>query len=127
MENQKTGKSYLCVDWAGYLARNHGKTLYVAKEEKLDATLQLKLNDKNVKHPDLFVSDYLPADLSPYQYIFLDSVNRLGLSPEDLNQLKEEYPDKSFIYIFQTTKEGNFRGANVFQHDVDVVIEIPKR
>jgi hypothetical protein len=123
----KTGKSYLCVDWAGYLARNHGKTLYVAKEEKLDATLQLKLNDKNVKHPDLFVSDYLPDDLNPYQYIFLDSVNRLGLTPEDLNLLKEEYPDKSFIYIFQTTKEGNFRGANVFQHDVDVVIEVPEK
>lgn len=123
----KMGKSYLCLDWAGYLARNHGKTLYVAKEEKLDKTLQIKVNDINVKHPDLNVSNYLPEDLSPYQYIFLDSVSRLGLSPEDLHKLKEEYPDKSFIYIFQTTKAGNFRGANVFQHDVDVVIEVPKK
>src|SRR6476646_11932527 len=56
----KMGKSYLCVDFAGYLARNHGKVLYVANEEKLDATLQMKLNDKDVKHENLFVSDYLP-------------------------------------------------------------------
>ncbi len=24
----KMGKSYLCIDFAGYLARNHGKVLY---------------------------------------------------------------------------------------------------
>jgi DNA repair protein RadC len=123
----KMGKSYLCVDFAGYLAREHGNTLYVAKEEKLDKTLQDKLNDKNVKHPRLFVSDHIPNDLSPYQFIFLDSVNKLGLKPEDLERLKAENPGKSFIYVFQTTKEGNFRGANQFQHDVDVVIEVPEK
>jgi hypothetical protein len=123
----KMGKSYLCVDFAGYLARNHGNVLYVANEEKLDKTLQDKLNGKDVKHVNLFVSDHLPEDLSSYQFIFLDSVNKLGLKPEDLEQLKNDNPGKSFIYIFQTTKEGNFRGANQFQHDVDVVIEIPER
>ena len=123
----KMGKSYLCIDLAGYLARHHGDTLYVAKEEKLDATLQKKLSDQDVKHPSLFVSDHLPDDLSPYTFIFLDSVNKLGLTPADLDELKARNPGKSFIYIFQTTKEGNFRGANAFQHDVDVVIELPEK
>jgi len=123
----KMGKSYLCVDFAGYLARNHGKVLYVAKEEGLDYTLQQKLNDKNVKHPNLFVASILPSDLSPYDFIFLDSVSKLGLAPEDLNKLKGQYPSKSFIFIFQSTKDGKFRGANTFQHDVDIVIEVPER
>ena len=123
----KMGKSYLCVDFAGYLARNHGKVLYVAKEEGLDYTLQQKLNDKNVKHPNLFVASILPNDLSSYDFIFLDSVTKLGLTPEDLNNLKKQNPLKSFIFIFQSTKEGNFRGANAFQHDVDVVIEVPEK
>ncbi len=123
----KMGKSYLCVDFAGYLARNHGTVLYVANEEKLDATLQMKLNDKDVKHENLFVSDYLPEDLSNYQFIVLDSVNKLGLNPKDLENLKRKNPGKSFIFIFQTTKDGNFKGANSYQHDVDVVIEIPER
>lgn len=123
----KMGKSYLCVDFAGYLARNHGTVLYVANEEKLDATLQMKLNDKNVKHENLFVSDYLPEDLSKYQFIILDSVNKLGLNPKDLDNLKKKNPGKSFIFIFQTTKDGNFKGANSYQHDVDVVIEIPEK
>lgn len=123
----KMGKSFLCIDFAGYLAREHGNTLYVANEEKLDKTLQDKLNDKNVKHPRLFVSDHIPKDLSQYQFIFLDSVNKLGLEPEALEVLKRDNPGKSFIYIFQSTKEGNFRGANQFQHDVDVVIEVPEK
>jgi hypothetical protein len=123
----KMGKSYLCVDFAGYLARHHGKVLYVAKEEGLDLTLQQKLNDKNVKHPNLFVANELPTSLSNFDFIILDSVNKLGLQPEDLTRLKKANPTKSFVFVFQSTKEGNFRGANSFQHDVDVVIEIPER
>lgn len=123
----KMGKSYLCIDFAGYLARNHGKVLYVAREEGLDMTLQKKLNDKDVAHPNLFVSSVLPKNLTAYGFVFLDSVNKLGLAPEDLNRLKVANPTKSFIFVFQTTKEGRFRGANTFQHDVDVVIEVPEQ
>ncbi len=123
----KMGKSYLCIDFAGYLARHHGKVLYVAKEEGLDYTLQQKLNDKNVKHSNLDVSSVLPGDLNKYDFIFLDSVTKLGLSADDLTRLKAMYPSKSFIFIFQATKNGKFRGENTFQHDVDVVIEVPER
>lgn len=122
----KMGKSDLCIDFAGYLARNHGKVLYVAKEEGLDMTLQKKLNDNNVAHPNLFVSSVMHGNLAAYGFIFIDTVNKLGLSPDDLNRLKAANPFKSFIFIFQT-KDGKFKGANVFQHDVDVVIEVPGR
>jgi len=120
----KMGKSFLCIDFAGYLSRNHGKVLYVAREEGLDATLQMKLNETNVKNPNLFVSDNLPDDLSQYNFIFLDSVNKLGLAPADLDKLRKDNPGKSFIFVFQTTKDGNFKGKNEFQHDVDIVIEV---
>lgn len=123
----KMGKSFLCIDFAGYLARNHGKVLYVANEEGLDYTLQDKLNDKNVTHPNLFVTGSLPGNIAKYDFVFLDSVSRLGLTAEDLRVLKTQYPTKSFIYIFQSTKQGNFRGENSFQHDVDVVIEVPEK
>ncbi len=73
----------------------------------------------------MYVAANIPASLTFYDFIFQDSVNRLGLKPEDLNKLKAMYPDKSFVFIFQTTKEGKFRGANTFQHDVDSVVELP--
>jgi len=78
------------------------------KEEGLDMTLQKKLNDKNVAHPNLFVSAILPASLAAYDFIFLDSINRLGLQPEDLNRLRVQNPSKSFIFIFQSTKNATF-------------------
>ncbi len=78
-------------------------------------------------HPNLFVSSILPTNLSAYDFIFLDNVNKMGLTPEDLTRLKITNPSKSFIFIFQSTKAGAFRGANTFQHDVDVVIEVPDR
>jgi hypothetical protein len=90
-------------------------------------TLQKKLNEKAVAHPNLYVSSYLPTSLDSYDFIFLDSVNRLGLEPTDLNKMKAKNPSKSFVFIFQSTKDGNFRGANSFQHDVDVVIEVPRK
>lgn len=123
----KMGKSYLSVDFAGYLARNFGKVLYVAKEEKFGLTLAKKLEDKNATHENLIISESIPEDLSAYEFIFLDSINSLGLKPEDLRTLKEKNPEKSFVFVFQTTKTGNFRGENTFQHDVDIVIEIPER
>ena len=58
--------------------------MYVAKEEGLDFTVQKKLNDKDVKHPNLFVASELMQDLSAYNYIFLDSGNKLNLLPTDL-------------------------------------------
>jgi len=123
----KLGKSTLCIELAGYLARHHGKVLYVAKEEGLDLTLQQKLNDKDVAHPNLDVASVLPDDLAPYDFIFIDSVARMGLKPEELNRLEQAYPTKAFVYVFQTTKDGRFRGANAFQHNVDVVIEVPEK
>jgi DNA-cytosine methyltransferase len=123
----KFGKSYLCVDFAGYLARNHGKTLFVAVEEKLRNTLQQKIMERNVQHPYLEVSDVLPADLRQYRFVFIDSVTKMGLTPEELNLLESRNPNTSFLYIFHVRKDGKFRGRNDFQHDVDVVIEVPEK
>ena len=121
----KMGKSSWCIDFAKYLAQNHGKVLYVAKEEGAHKTLQNKVKGLNAINPNLEMVAGMRSDLSAYDFIFLDSVNKLGLSADDLNNLKTKYPNASFIYIFQSTKSGNFRGANEFQHDVDSIVEIP--
>lgn len=123
----KMGKSYLAVDLAQYLARNHGTVLYVANEEQITGVFQNKIIQTNSAHPDFYVTGALPTDLSPYDFVFIDSVNNYGLSADDLRDLKRKNPRISFVYIFQTTKHGAFRGSNEFQHDVDVVIEVPEK
>ena len=122
----KMGKTYLCIDFADYLSKNHGKVLYVTKEE-FSPTFALKLNEKGIGNENLDVAPNLPDDLSPYQFIFLDSVSSMKLSAEDLKKLEDKNPGKSFVYVFQVTKAGKARGTNEFMHNVDIIIEVPDK
>lgn len=117
-----SGKSTLALRFAHYLAADMGRrVLYVSKEEGFGYTLQEKLLRLDAAHANLSVCDRLPSDLSAYDVVFVDSVNSLGLSPDDLQRLPSR---KSFVYIFQSTKDGRFRGSQEFLHDVDTSIVV---
>lgn len=120
----KSGKSTLCLDFAKHLAEHHGKVLYCAIEEKFGYTLKEKLERLKAEHPRLYVSENIPENISGYDFVFIDSVSRANLSIDALNQLRKNNPHVSFIFIFHTTKNGQFRGQNQFAHDVDVIIEV---
>lgn len=120
----KYGKSILCVEWAAYLARNHGKVLYIAREEGLDLTLQEKL--AQAAHENLKVADFIPDNLSEYDFIFFDSITMLQLRPSDIEEIKAEYPNKGLIFISQVNKAGTARGSNEFYHNVDIIIQFPE-
>jgi predicted ATP-dependent serine protease len=120
----KSGKSTLCIDFAKYLAEHHGKVLYVAIEERFGYTLKEKFERLHAIHPNLVIAEKLPEDLSPFRFVFIDSVSKAGLTADELANLHKQNPKTAFIFIFHTTKEGNFRGKQDFAHDVDVIIEV---
>ena len=122
----KSGKSTLCLDFAKYLAEHHGKVLYCAVEEGFGYTLKEKIERLNASHPNLYITDRIPPDLSPYQFVFIDSVSKAGMDVSDLEELRKQYPGVSFIFIYHTTKEGRFKGVNTHAHEVDVIIEVGK-
>ncbi|MBR6250098.1 MAG: AAA family ATPase [Bacteroidales bacterium] len=117
-----SGKSTLALQYADYLANSHDqRVLYVASEEGLSYTMQEKLNRMGISSANLQITDYLPKDLSAYDVIFIDSVNHAGLSAEDLRKLDAS---RSYVYVFQTTKDGTFRGSQEYLHDVDTSIRV---
>ncbi len=120
----KSGKSTLCIDFARHLAEHHGKVIYVAIEEKFGYTLKEKFERLHAIHPNLVIAEKLPENLSAYDFVFIDSVSKAGLTSSDLSALTKKNPKTAFIFIFHTTKEGNFRGKQDFAHDVDVIIEV---
>jgi hypothetical protein len=122
----KSGKSTLCLDFAKHLALHHGKVLFCAVEEGFGYTLKEKIERLNASHPNLYITDRVPGDVSMYQFVFIDSVSKAGIDIPDIELLRKQDPETSFIFIYHTTKEGRFKGTNTHAHEVDVIIEVAK-
>lgn len=120
-----SGKSTLCLEFAHYLADQMGKTvLFVANEEGFGATLKEKLKRLKASHPDLYVVDELPSDLSKYDIVFLDSADSLRLSPQEADKLCKKHPKISLGTIHKVTKTGSFRGSAEWEHDCDTSVVV---
>ena len=121
---KKQGKSSLMLQFAQYLAANFGTVWYAAIEEGLLPSFTEKRQRLKIGHPDLIIRNYLTHDLSGFDFVIIDSVNRGGLKPKQVQDLMNEYPDVSFLLIFQHTKAGSHRGSEEWAHDVDVVVTV---
>lgn len=122
----KSGKSTLCLDFAKHLAEHHGKVLFCAVEEGFGYTLKEKIERLNASHSNLYITDRVPSDVSMYQFVFIDSVSKAGIDIPDIEIIRKQHPETSFIFIYHTTKEGRFKGTNTHAHEVDVIIEVAK-
>jgi hypothetical protein len=122
----KSGKSTMCLDFANYLASHHGKVLYCAIEEGFGYTLKEKIERLKAHHSNLYITDRVPENLNEFQFVFIDSVSKAGMDVNAIDQLRKMQPDTSFIFIYHTTKEGNFKGVNEHAHEVDVIIQVDK-
>lgn len=127
----KNGKSIFSIQFAKYLSENFGTVLYVAAEEGFSYTLQKKLTEFGMHNQNLHFGNY--RDIEPlrqalngqkFDFVFLDSVNYMNLTPEQIEELKAENPETSFITINQATKNGGARGSLVMEHNCDVIIEV---
>ena len=123
-----SGKSTLTIQLAKYLATQGLRVLYYAKEEStrhgFNYTLKEKLDRLNAYHENLFFAADLPEDLTPYDVLVIDSVNEAQLTKDQIERLQNDYPNLSMLLIFQSTKDGQFRGDQTWQHLVDTVIHV---
>lgn len=116
------GKSTFCLLFAKYLSQSLGKkVLYIASEEKFGYTLQEKIERLNVANDNFYIAERIPLDLGEYDVVFFDSVNDLGIEPDELNEITEGIAS---VAIFQCTKDGDYKGGSEFKHDSDVVIKV---
>lgn len=125
------GKSSFCVRFAYELSINHGAVLYNTSEEGISKTMQNKIIDAGAVSSQLHVSDFTTMEalmanvpVGRYQFIFLDSLSDMGITPKGLRILRKHYHNSSIIVICQATKKGQMRGSNVIAHDVDTVINV---
>lgn len=122
----KEGKSTLLVDFAGYLAENHGKVLWVELEEDISTELNPKIQRLGAAHPDFLVSDHLPADISGYDFVVINSISEGKIHIETLRALKRDFPRTSFLFVYHTRKDGKFQGGQEHAHLVSCMVEVAK-
>lgn len=121
----KMGKSTLVLEFAGYLVRGgFGSVLWVELEEDIFTTFKEKVDRLRVGHPDFKVRPAIPADLSRFDFIVINSVSEGKITPDHIREMKKKNPGTSFLLIYHTRKDGDFRGTQEHAHLVDVLVEV---
>lgn len=59
-----------------------------------------------------------------YDFVFIDSINKVNINDEFLEILKAENQNTSFNAIVQVTKSGNFKGDQALTHNCDFIIKV---
>ncbi len=120
-----SGKSSLLLELSHYFATNFGAVLYVTSEEYTPSTMKSKLSQlPNLPDNLILTASLADQNIENFKFVFLDSINHMKLSLEDFVKMKQRYPQVSFIYILQHTKEGTFRGGMDWEHEADIAAEI---
>ena len=122
------GKTTFAVGFAQYLEENHGRVLFLTYEQKgKNKPFQELLKNSN---GTFSISEYPPKDLEDlntlvkdFDFIVIDSINYAGLTPSDIEKLREENPTLSIVGIAQSTKNGEFKGSNEYLHNCDIHIK----
>lgn len=127
----KQGKSIFCVQFANYFSQNFGPVLYVAAEEGFSVTLQKKIREFGMANNNMDFANYrnyeqirAALQAKPYRLVFIDSVNFIKITPEQIEELKAENPQTAFVTVQQATKGGQFRGSQEYAHNCDIIIEV---
>lgn len=125
------GKSTFCLQLASYLASSFGKVLYVSGEEGFSKTMKDKFKMNNAYNDNLFLADIhsyenLRDIVTPdtYHFIFVDSLNNMGIDIEQLKEMRAFYKNSSLITISQSTKKGQLRGSLEIEHESDISLKI---
>ncbi|TAH43651.1 MAG: DUF2075 domain-containing protein [Bacteroidetes bacterium] len=126
-----SGKSTLAIQFAKYLSDNFGRVVYISGEEGFSKTLQNKFMLTDSLSGDIDVADLRSYEdiirniaTESYRFIFIDSLNTMKISVDELRELRNRYKGSAIITISQATKDGLIRGSNELVHDCDVHIVV---
>ena len=125
------GKTTFAIQFANYLAVNHGRVVYISSEEGFSKTLKDRINQSGSASDNLFIADLKTAEeikteIKPgaFIFIFIDSLDNMHIDANELNKLRQFYIDSALITISQSTKDGKMRGSYQIVHDSDIEIEV---
>jgi predicted ATP-dependent serine protease len=129
----KNGKTSFVIQFVKKLTPI-APVLYDFAEQKLSATTQSLLKEHEADNiNDLYVADITELedlkkalDTGKFGFCVIDLIRDMNVESDEFKEVMDKYSDISFILVFSSTKTGNFKGANDWQHDIDQIIEVDK-
>lgn len=123
------GKTTFSLRLSDYL-ENFGRVNYVNREQGGQSrAFQDLLNEYNINVTQID-SELLEGveDMSKhgkgFDFIILDSVSYMKLTPDAIQAFRKENQNTSIIGIMQCTKDGKMKGSEEFAHNADILIGI---
>ena len=125
----KSGKSIWILRFANYLANHFGNVLYIASEEGFKGTIKQKIsewtdNRQNLKFGNFLEYEEIKNNIQDYDFVFIDSLDFAKITVDEMEELKNQNKNISFVTIKQVTKDGKFRGSQEYAHNCDIIISI---
>jgi hypothetical protein len=128
-----SGKTTFALSWLKDLSR-FGSVGFINSETSLSQespifrlvqqTQTLEIPLIAASSPDVLKS-IMARDM--FQFVVIDSISRLGLSPNDLLQLRNTHPNRTIIGLMEANKDGaSFKGANDWKHHANLMIKAEK-
>ena len=127
----KQGKSTFSLKLAKKLSK-YGKVLYSVSETGISKSLasaitRMGITEKNEKIRFAYLQNTKDLEdkiksRAGYRFIFVDSGQSCGLGVGEFVRLYKAYPNKSFIVVLQSKRNGDFHGPQRWVHEVDCKI-----
>jgi DNA replication protein DnaC len=120
------GKTTFTLQFAQYLTR-FGKVLFVSAEEGLTATFKSKI--ENLKIADVMFSDErfseaILKDARRYDFVVIDSISKVSLAAERLEEWHQKNSKCAVIGILQSRRDGDYKGSAEYTHNADIVVAV---
>lgn len=122
-------KSTFVIALCAYL-QQLGPVCYKAIEEGVSLTFKHKLDRVGkIFGQNFVIQDEIAGtkgEFKGYSFVVIDSATAAQIEAEHILALKKAYPNTMFLYVYQCTKDGKFRGSNDIEHEVDIVLKADK-
>jgi hypothetical protein len=101
-----SGKSTFVLKLSDYLAGKYGKVIYNSHEEKLNKSLQQRVQNYNISNPNLYFAPGWDFETLmdkilklKYRVVVIDSVQYMKFTYEQLIELKERFSRRNILLI----------------------------
>ncbi len=126
----KSGKTTFSLKFANYL-KNFGSVVYIAVYERISFTLQRKLIDYDISGIDISRAKNkgeisFVVNKGKYDFVIIDSAIQASLNIGDIEEMKVQNPNTSFITVFQVSEADNIKLSEIYKQRCDILVNINK-